>query len=111
MLTDVFNSVLDPSQPTPHLTRMGTLGPEGFNDAEIGERQSLSWEANMAEYTAGYERNQALVARFTPELLRQVGTLPWYGAEYALDDFIVYSFYGHKREHGAQISAYRDSLK
>ena len=33
------------------------------------------------------------------------GTLPWYGDEYALDDFIVYTSYGHKREHGPQIEA------
>jgi hypothetical protein len=38
------------------------------------------------------------------------GTLPWYGPEYALDDFIVYSYYGHKREHSAQINVFRDQL-
>ncbi len=39
------------------------------------------------------------------------GTLPWYGMEYALDDFIVYTFYGHKREHSAQIAAFGDLLR
>jgi hypothetical protein len=42
---------------------------------------------------------------------RETGTLPWYGDEYALDDFVVYSFYGHKREHGAQINAFRDAIR
>jgi proline iminopeptidase len=28
--------------------------------------------------------------------------------EYALDDFIVYNYYGHKREHSAQIAVFRD---
>ena len=41
---------------------------------------------------------------------RENGTLPWYGAEYSLDDFIVYTYYGHKREHAAQIAAFRDHL-
>jgi len=29
---------------------------------------------------------------------------------YALDDVIVYMYYGHKREHNAQIAAFRDRL-
>ena len=41
-------------------------------------------------------------------MFRQSGTLPWYGMEYALDDFLVYIYYGHKREHSAQIAAFRD---
>jgi hypothetical protein len=35
------------------------------------------------------------------------GTSPWYGADYALDDLIVYMNYAHKREHCAQIRAFR----
>ena len=31
-------------------------------------------------------------------------------SEYSLEDFIVYTFYGHKREHSAQIAAFRDRL-
>ncbi len=38
------------------------------------------------------------------------GPLPWYGPEYDLDDFIAYTFYGHKREHSAQIAAFADVL-
>ena len=29
---------------------------------------------------------------------------------YALDDVLVYMYYGHKREHSAQIAAFRDRL-
>lgn len=50
----------------------------------------------------------ALVAQIPAETARLTGTLPWYGAEYALDDFVVYTFYGHKREHSAQIAVFRD---
>jgi hypothetical protein len=51
-----------------------------------------------------------LSAGVPANLLRQPGTLPWYGPEYALDDFLVYSFYGHKREHTAQIAVFADTL-
>ena len=40
----------------------------------------------------------------------QAGTLPWYGMAYSLDDVLVYMYYGHKREHSAQIAAFRDRL-
>jgi hypothetical protein len=52
-----------------------------------------------------------LINRIPAERCRQVGTLPWYGAEYALDDMLVYMYYGHKREHAAQIAAFRDRLR
>ena len=31
--------------------------------------------------------------------------------DYSLDDFLVYSYYGHKGEHGAQINVFKDVLK
>jgi hypothetical protein len=34
-----------------------------------------------------------------------VGSIPWYGPEYALDDLLVYTMYGHKREHAPQLEA------
>jgi len=47
----------------------------------------------------------ALVPRIPPERWREVGTIAWYGPEYALDDLVVYLMYGHKREHGPQLEA------
>jgi hypothetical protein len=49
-----------------------------------------------------------LVAQIPAETLRATGTIPWYGPEYALDDLITYMYYGHKREHSAQIAVFRD---
>jgi hypothetical protein len=40
-----------------------------------------------------------------------VGLLAWYGAEYDLEDVVAYSQYGHKREHGAQVNVYKDTVK
>jgi hypothetical protein len=51
-----------------------------------------------------------LITQIPPQTLRQPGTIPWYGAEYALDDLLVYMYYGHKREHSAQVGVFRDQL-
>jgi hypothetical protein len=64
----------------------------------------------LAEYNDTHAQTMALARRIPAETYGQNGTLPWYGAEYDLDDFIVYSFYGHKREHSAQIAGFCDQL-
>jgi hypothetical protein len=85
------------------------VDPDGhFNDAQVALRQHKSPAEILAEYSTGYDQVAALAARIPAEIFRQAGTLPWYGMEYALDDFIVYTFYGHKREHCAQIAVFRD---
>jgi hypothetical protein len=87
------------------------VAPGGrFNDDQVALRSSHSHDAVLAEYIGAYERVAALVAQLPAETLRQAGTLPWYGLEYALDDFLVYTFYGHKREHCAQIAVFRDRV-
>ena len=37
-------------------------------------------------------------------------TCPWYGGEYSLEDQLVYRYYGHQREHCAQVEVFRDRL-
>lgn len=110
MLADVLAQQLGKGEPTPTLDHF--LGkPASFNNAEVENRENLSWQAVWDEYTAVHQRVMALIAEFTPEKLREPGVLPWYGTEYSLDDFIVYTNYGHKREHSAQIDAYLDRLR
>ena len=41
----------------------------------------------------------------SPRCGGEVGTIPWYGPDYSLDDLLVYQMYGHKREHDPQLSA------
>ncbi len=67
-------------------------------------------KAVLGEYNDAHAQVMSIVAQISPETLRQTGTLPWYGAIYALDDFLVYAFYGHKREHSAQIASFHDQL-
>ena len=82
-----------------------------FNDRQVEARLGRTPAQTLAEFNEAHTRTLSLVAQISTESLRQPGTLPWYGAEYALDDFIVYSYYGHKREHSAQIAVFIDTLK
>jgi len=64
----------------------------------------------LDEFNDAHAQVMSLAERIRPEVFRQVGTLPWYGMDYSLDDVLVYMYYGHKREHSAQIAAFRDRL-
>jgi DinB superfamily len=81
-----------------------------FNDAQVALRKDSRPANVLTEYTSVHDQVVARAAQIPAETFRKTGTLPWYGEEYALDDFIVYAFYGHKREHCAQIVAFRDRL-
>lgn len=94
----------------PNLNKMTAQG-NAFNDNEAALRKDYTVEQASREYMDAYARVAALAPEIGPEKYREAGTLPWYGMEYALDDYIVYAFYGHKREHCAQIDAYRDRLR
>jgi hypothetical protein len=96
---------------TPVFSRIGEVGPVAWNDLEVDLRRGQSAAEALAEYSDTYRHTiEQLLPNVPAEVWSQVGTLPWYGAEYSLDDFIVYSFYGHKREHSAQIAVYKDTL-
>lgn len=108
-LEEVFGLFLDGGA-TPYLDAMMS-DPQRFNDEKVAARQSWSASRVMEEYDASHKRVMALGARIPGEVYRQTGAIPWYGAEYDLDDYLVYTFYGHKREHCAQINVFRDTLK
>lgn len=106
VLIDILAS-LTTGDSTPHLDRFLEIGPS-FNDVEVDERRERTMDDVLTELNEAHARVLDLVAQIPAETLRQPGTLPWYGAEYALDDLIVYQYYGHKREHAAQVAAFRD---
>jgi hypothetical protein len=97
--------------PTPYLDQFTGQGGQLFNDFQIDARKSRSPDEINAEYNAAALESHRLVLLIDTATLQRPGTLPWYGAEYALDDFIVYQYYGHKREHTAQINVFKDVLK
>jgi hypothetical protein len=108
LLVDVLNAQLGETA-TPFLNQLFAQG-EQFNDSQVEARQSHSFEQVFGEYNAAHAQVMALAAKIPAATFQQTGSLPWYGAEYDLDDYIAYSFYGHKREHSAQVAAFRDRL-
>jgi uncharacterized protein (TIGR03083 family) len=87
------------------VTNLRAEAPATFNDDQAAVRKDWPIEAIVAELRAAHERVMAAVDRIAPERWREVGTIPWYGPEYSLDDLAVYTMYGHKREHGPQLEA------
>jgi hypothetical protein len=109
VLVDILATFLG-SNPTPSLDQFHD--PESdFNDAQVALRKRSTVGEILTEYSDTYAQTMELIGRIPAETLRQSGTIPWYGAEYALEDLIVYMYYGHKREHAAQIAAFRDRLE
>jgi len=108
VILDVLSTFVS-SGPTPYLNKF-TDPDSNFNDTEVAARKGKSVKEVLGEYNDTNAQVMSLATRIPVETFRQTGTLPWYGMEYALDDFIVYTQYGHKREHSAQIAAFRDHL-
>lgn len=109
VVADVLDQLLGATD-TPNLKNFLAQG-FSFNDIEVDKRNDVSFPDLVREYNEAHERVRSLAARIPLELRRKTGTLPWYGAEYDLEDLVAYSNYGHKREHCAQIAVYRDTLK
>lgn len=110
VLVDVLCQ-LSEGGPTPDLDQYIRLDGDSFNDVQVSQRKSNPYHEILAEYAATHKRTMELIRQLPLETRRKPGLLPWYGAEYDLEDYITYAFYGHKREHCAQIAAYRDTLK
>jgi ketosteroid isomerase-like protein/uncharacterized damage-inducible protein DinB len=108
VLIDVLNSCLN-DQATPMLEKF-TDGSLDFNDSEVALRQAMTLNEVLAEYNAAQAQSIALLNQIPVAQRRQTGALAWYGAEYDLEDFLVYTYYGHKREHSAQIAHFCDQL-
>jgi hypothetical protein len=108
VLVDVLSGFVA-KRPTPYLDKYTGLGGQ-FNDLEVESRRTKTAREVLNELTDVHARVMELAGQIRPEIFRQAGTLPWYGMEYALDDVLVYMYYGHKREHSAQIAAFRDHL-
>ncbi len=87
------------------------LEGDSFSDDEVAARADRSPAEIVAEYDAAHARTMSLIGDIAPEVIAKPGTMPWYGDAYALDDLIVYRYYGHKREHMAQIEVFKDNQK
>ncbi|MPZ98569.1 MAG: hypothetical protein GEU80_04370 [Dehalococcoidia bacterium] len=94
--------------PTPYLDAFRAGG--SFNDDEVARRLALPPAEVIREYTEAHEHSMDLAREVPRGRWSEPGTLPWYGMEYSLDDLVVYQYYGHKREHTAQIAAFLDRV-
>ena len=110
VLIEVLGSSLE-GGPTLVLDQFTSMDGNAFNDVQVRKRMSKSSAEVLAEYKETHARAMELIVRIPVETLRQVGTIPWYGMEYALDDLLVYQYYGHKREHTAQINVFTDRFR
>ncbi len=98
------------SMSSPHLADAQALSEDAFNDKYGTQAASRAPAELMAEYLAVHERIMALAAAIPDETWHRSGTLPW-SSDSDLEDFIVYTTYGHKYEHAAQIAVFRDRLR
>ena len=111
LLIEVLTGLLtEDTSSTPTLDRL-MADEERFNDDEVDRRRNQSVHETWTEYEKAYETAVSLLSQIPLEGRRLNGTLSWYGDTYDLEDFLVYTYYGHKREHCAQIAAFRSAIR
>jgi len=106
ILIDVLASISSDDAETPVLDEF-LARPAAFNDAQVALRAHRMPGVVLEEYRTNVERALRLARALPDERYRRNGLLAWYGDAYDLDDFIAYMYYGHKREHAAQIKLFR----
>ncbi len=109
ILVDTLRGLVKDEPMTPLLDSFVTAY-ETFNDSEVEARRDQSFSTIVEAYTRDYFEAIRLLTELPEATLRQNGVLDWYGDIYDLEDFLVYTYYGHKREHCAQIQVFRDQL-
>ena len=100
-----FADVLATFVDAPVVSGLLDADPRTFNDDQAAVRAAWTIEQVTEEFLAAHERVMTHARAIPAERWREVGTIPWYGPEYSLDDLVVYQMYGHKREHDPQLSA------
>jgi len=100
-----FADVLATFVDAPVVSGLLDADPRTFNDDQAAVRADWTIERITEEFLAAHERVMTHARSLPAERWSEVGTIPWYGPEYSLDDLVVYQMYGHKREHDPQLSA------
>lgn len=77
-----------------------------FNDKIVLQNRHRTVDEIRNEYLNAHQRARTILAAFPDELVQMQGLIAWYGSQYDLDDFIAYTYYGHKVEHAAQIQIF-----
>jgi Mycothiol maleylpyruvate isomerase N-terminal domain len=108
VLAEILSSLQDKAASTATLEQF--INHPDFNNSQVALRKGQTPDQVYAEYQNWYQQVRDWVERTPEPTFKQVGILPWYGAEFDLEDFLVYTYYGHKREHSAQIALYKKRL-
>ncbi len=109
VLVEVLDSLLGKA-PGVMMRRMGDVDYD-FNLHEVSSRDGDSAATILAEYESAHRDAMARVRQIPVSERRIAGALPWYGQAYDLEDYLVYTYYAHKREHMAQVNVFLDTLK
>ena len=100
-----FADVLAPFTGETPRTNLVSAPPMTFNDDQAAIRRDWAVDRIVAELREAHALVMDLARRIPVERWREVGTVPAYGPEYSLDEMLVYTIYGHKREHAPQLEA------
>ncbi|MCI0344051.1 MAG: hypothetical protein L0221_01225 [Chloroflexi bacterium] len=74
-----------------------------FNMGQAAIRASWPVEHITDEYESVTGELSRLAMAIDTDTWRRIGTIPRYGPEYSLEDYIVYRVYGHIREHATHL--------
>lgn len=110
VLADILRQLIDENAATPALEHFFS-DPSGFNESEVQTRRERAAQTILNEYKIHHAEVMRLMEQISEDRRRRNGILTWYGEAYDLEDFIVYTYYGHKREHCAQILLQRERLE
>ncbi len=87
------------------LTNLLAAPTETFNDDQAAIRRDWTADAIVDELRDAHALVMDRARRISADTWREVGTIPDYGPGYSIEDLLVYSMYGHKREHSPQLEA------
>lgn len=104
VLGEVLAGALDKT-PMP-LTEAFGKDHESWTAQQVALRRPHAVRDIQNEYAQAHACVMERAKRLSPDQWRAVGTIPWYGAAYSLDDFVVYANYAHKREHATGLKIF-----
>ncbi|HEX6484325.1 MAG TPA: DinB family protein [Ktedonobacteraceae bacterium] len=101
-------SIFQKDQPTPSILKFLDQ-PDQFNAAEVAARKYHTAQHVLDEYQDTQVEATSLLMHIPDEEVQRRGTMPWYGEDACLADFI-HRVYEHTQEHCEQIARFRQRL-